>query len=35
MGDLELENPYASILDLLFNYDKDHLKKQLINYTLI
>jgi hypothetical protein len=35
MGDLELENPYASILDLLFNYDKDHLKKQLKNYTLI
>lgn len=35
MGELELENPYASILDLLFNYDKDHLKEQLTKYTLI
>ena len=35
MGELELVNPYASILDLLFTYDKEHLKQQLTNYTLI
>lgn len=35
MGELEVENPYASILDLLFTYDKDHLKEQLTKYTLI
>jgi len=35
MGELELINPYASILDLLFTYDKEHLKTQLTNYTLI
>jgi hypothetical protein len=35
MGDVELENPYASILDLLFTYDKEHLKQQLTKYTLI
>lgn len=35
MGELELENPYASILDLLFTYDKKHLKQQLTKYTLI
>jgi len=35
MGDLEVDNKYASILDLLFRYDKEHLKKQLNKYTLI
>jgi hypothetical protein len=35
MGDLDLVNPYASILDLLFTYDKDHLKEQIKKYTLI
>ena len=35
MGDLDLVNPYASILDLIFTYDKDHLKEQIKKYTLI
>lgn len=35
MESIDVENPYVSILDLLFNYDKDHLKEQLTKYTLI
>ena len=35
MGDLEVDNKYASILDLLFRYDKEHLKEQLNKYQLI
>lgn len=35
MENMDIENPYASILDLLFNYSKDHLKEQLTKYTLI
>jgi hypothetical protein len=35
MGDIEVDNKYASILDLLFRYSKDHLINQLNNYTLI
>lgn len=35
MGDLEVDNKYASILDLLFRYDKEHLKEQLNKYTLV
>lgn len=35
MGEVAFDNPYASILDLLFRYDKEHIKEQLNNYTLI
>jgi hypothetical protein len=35
MGDIDVQNKYASILDLLFSYPKEHIKKQLTNYTLI
>lgn len=35
MSNLEVDNKYASILDLLFRYDKEHLIKQLNKYTLI
>jgi hypothetical protein len=35
MKDLDVDNPYLSILDLLFRYDKEHLKKQLNKYELI
>ena len=35
MGKIEVDNQYASILDLLFRYDKEHLKQQLNKYTLI
>lgn len=35
MGDLDVDNPYVSILDLLFRYDKEHLKEQLNKYQLI
>lgn len=35
MEDMELDNPYASILDLLFRYSKEHIQQQLIKYTLI
>jgi len=34
MGELEFDTPYASILDILYRYDKDHIKKQLIKYKL-
>jgi hypothetical protein len=33
--DVEFDNPYISILDLLFRYDKEHIKTQLNKYTLI
>jgi hypothetical protein len=35
MGDVDFDNPYASILDLLFRYPKEHIQQQLKNYTLI
>lgn len=35
MDEIEVDNQYASILDLLFRYDKEHLKQQLNKYTLI
>lgn len=35
MGDVNFDNPYSSILDLLFRYDKEHIKEQLKNYTLV
>ena len=35
MDNLEVDNKYASILDLLFRYNKEHLKEQLNKYTLI
>lgn len=35
MGDINIDTPYVSILDLLFRYDKKHLKNELNNYTLI
>jgi hypothetical protein len=35
MGDVDFDNPYTSILDLLFRYPKESIQKQLKNYTLI
>jgi hypothetical protein len=35
MGDVEFDNPYSSILDLLFRYDKEYIKNELKKYTLI
>jgi hypothetical protein len=35
MEDVEFENKYASILDLLFTYPKEHIQEQLLKYTLI
>ena len=35
MGDVKFDNPYSSILDLLFRYDKEYIKTELKNYTLI
>jgi len=35
MGNLDVNNPYVSILDLLFRYDKEHLKEQLNKFELI
>lgn len=35
MGELDIDNPYVSILDLLFRYDKGHLKEQLNKFELI
>ncbi len=35
MGEVEFDNPYSSILDLMFNYSKEHIKNQLKKYTLI
>lgn len=35
MGDVEFSNKYASILDLLLTYPKEHLEEQIKKYTLI
>ena len=35
MGKVKFDNPYASILDLMFQYPKEHIKEQIKNYTLI
>lgn len=35
MGDVDFDNPCASILDLLFRYPKEHIQQQLKNYILI
>ena len=35
MGDLDIDNQYASILDLLFRYDKSDLKEELNKFKLI
>ena len=35
MGDVQFDNPYTSILDILFRYDKEYIKNELNNYTLI
>lgn len=35
MGEVNIDNPYLSILDLLFRYEKSHLKRELNNYILI
>ena len=35
MGDVEFNNKYASILDLLFTYPKEYIQQQLSKYTLI
>lgn len=35
MGEVQFENPYTSILDLLFTYPKEYIKEQLNKYELI
>lgn len=35
MENVEFENPYSSILDILFRYDPEHINKQLNRYTFI
>jgi len=35
MGDINIENRYSSILDILFNYPKEHIKKEITKYNLI
>jgi len=35
MGDLSLQNKYASILDLLMNYDLELLREEVKNYRLV
>lgn len=35
MEKVEFDNPYSSILDLLFRYPKEHIQQQLTKYTLI
>ena len=35
MGNVNFDNKYASILDLLFRYNKEHIKEQIRNYKLI
>ena len=35
MGNIDIDNHYASVLDLLFRYEKVHIQKQLNNYTLV
>ena len=33
--DIEINNPYRSILDVLFLHDKEHVKKEIIKYNII
>jgi hypothetical protein len=35
MDDVGFDNPYSSILDILFKYDKEYIQQQLKKYTLI
>ena len=35
MGNVDFDNKYSSILDLLFRYDKSYIQKQIKNYKLI
>ena len=35
MGKVEFDNPYASILDLIFLYPKEHIKEQLKKIGLL
>lgn len=35
MGNVNFDNKYASILDLLFRHNKEHIKEQITNYKLI
>ena len=35
MGDVEFYNNYSSILDILFLYDRKHIKRQIKKYSLI
>ena len=35
MGEVDFDNPYASILDILFRYEKEHIVEQLKKYTLV
>lgn len=35
MGDVNFDNKYTSILDLLFKYDKEYIKNELKKYTLV
>lgn len=35
MGNVEFNNPYVSILDILFTNSKEFIQKQIKNYTLI
>jgi len=35
MGGVDFDNPYSSILDLIFRYPKEHIQSQLKKYTLI
>ena len=35
MGDVQFKNKYASILDLLFEYDKEYIKGELKKYKLV
>jgi len=35
MKEVDFDNPYSSILDLLFRYDKEHIKEQIKKYELI
>jgi hypothetical protein len=35
MENVEFENPYTSILDIMFSHDPEHINKQLNKFTLI
>ena len=35
MNHIEVDNQYASILDLLFRYSREHIQEQLTKYTLL